>query len=117
MATATALFMAIALLAIPLPAAAHPPTALGLSYDTVAKTLTVEITHASGSPGTHFIKTVEITRDGKPFSKTTYASQPNQATFSYTYPLDDPGEVVEVTVSCSISGSRSDTLRARKTLR
>jgi hypothetical protein len=115
--TAFTLLTAFLLLAVPFPAAAHPPSALVLSYDAAAQTLTIEITHASQSPGTHFIKMVEVTRDGKTLPPTEYKSQPNQATFSYTYPLDNPGDVVEVKASCSIFGSRSETMRMRKELR
>jgi hypothetical protein len=117
MAAACTLVTAVVLLAFPFPAAAHAPTALALSYDAAAQALTVEITHASQSPATHFIKKVEISRDGKVLSTTEYKSQPGQATFSYTYPLDNPGGTLEVRVSCSIFGSRTETMRTGKTLR
>ena len=117
MIAASAYFIAFSLLAFPLQALAHAPTALALSYDATAQLLTVEITHGSQNPGSHFIKKVEITRDGQTLSTTEYKSQPNQATFSYTYPLDNPGTVLDVKASCSIFGSRTETMRTGKTLR
>ncbi|MBA4424088.1 MAG: hypothetical protein C0390_13490 [Syntrophus sp. (in: bacteria)] len=98
-------------LGLPFPAAANAPKEILLTYDAAAKTLTVQITHSSSSPTFHYIEKVEIKKGGKTISTTDYKSQPDQATFSYVYPIEAaPGDVLEVKASCSILGSRTEKL-------
>ena len=93
----------------PFRAAASSPKEVLLAYDATARTLTVQITHSSASPEFHYIEKVEIKKGGKTISTTEYKSQPDQATFSYVYPI-------EATPS-DRSGVRPDQLapRSRKT--
>jgi hypothetical protein len=98
-------------LGFPFPAAANAPKEVLLTYDATARTLTVKITHSSSSPGFHYIEKVEISKVGKTISSTEYKSQPDQATFSYVYPIEAaPGDVLEVKVFCSIFGSKTEKL-------
>jgi hypothetical protein len=46
------------LLGFPFPAAANAPKEVLLTYDAAAKTLTVQITHSSSSPGWHYVAKV-----------------------------------------------------------
>jgi hypothetical protein len=99
------------LLGFPFPAAANAPKEVLLTYDAAAKTLTVQITHSSSSPGWHYVAKVEIKKGEKTISTAEYKSQPDQATFSYVYPIEAaPGDVLEVKASCSILGSRTEKL-------
>ena len=75
-------------LGFPFPAAANAPKEVLLTYDAAAKTLTVQITHSSSSPTFHYIEKFEIKKGGKTISTTDYKSQPDQATFSYVYPIE-----------------------------
>jgi hypothetical protein len=99
----------------PLPAAANAPKEVLLTYDATARTLTVQITHSSSSPTFHYIEKVEIKKGGKTISTTEYTSQPDQATFSYLYPIEAaPGDVIEVKATCSILGSKTGKLTVSK---
>jgi hypothetical protein len=103
------------LLAFPFQAAANAPKKVLLTYDAAARTLTVQITHSSPFPGWHYIAKVEIKKGEKTISTAEYKSQPDQATFSYVYPIEAaPGDVLEVTASCSIFGSRTEKLTVNK---
>ncbi len=102
-------------LGLPFPAAANAPKEVLLTYDATARTLTVRITHSSSSPTFHYIEKVEIKKGGKTIASTEYQSQPDQATFSYAYPIEAaPGDVLDVKVGCSIFGSRTEKLTVGK---
>ncbi len=114
-ATACLLLTALLLLGFPFQAAANAPKEVLLSYDATARTLTVQITHSSSSRRFHYIEKVEIKKGGKTIATTDYKSQPDQATFSYVYPIEAaPGDVLEVKASCSIFGSRTEKLTVNK---
>lgn len=102
-------------LVFPFRADASSPSEVLLTYDAAARTLTVKITHSSSFPGWHYIAKVEIKKGDKMILLTDYKSQPDQATFSYVYPIEAaPGDVLEVTASCSILGSRTEKLTVNK---
>ena len=66
-----------------------------LTYNQPKHMLEVRITHdASKDPAAHFVKNVEIKKDGKTIAATEYRSQPGQATFAYSYPLEAAPEDV-----------------------
>lgn len=98
-------------LGFPFWAAASSPKEVLLTYDATTRKLTVRITHSSAAPEFHYIEKVEIKKGGKSISATEYKSQPDQATFSYVYPLEAaPGDVLEVKAICSILGSKTEKL-------
>jgi hypothetical protein len=101
-------------LGLPFPAFANAPKEVLLTYDGAAKTLTVQITHSSSSPGWHYVAKVEIKKGEKTISTVEYKSQPDQPTFSYVYPIEAvPGDVLEVKANCSIFGSRTEKLTVK----
>ncbi len=117
-AVAGILLTSLLLIVWPFQAAAHPPKEVALTYDAAALKLTVRITHSASTSGPHYIKKVEIKKDGKTITATEYVSQPDPVTFSYTYPVDaGTGSVLEVTATCSIFGSKTEKLDMRKTPR
>jgi hypothetical protein len=92
---------------------AHPPSDIALSYDGVSQILKVGITHASKSPDKHYIKKVEITKNGAVVYAEDYKIQPEAPSFSYDYKIDiAAGDAVEVKVSCSVFGSKKKKLEA-----
>jgi hypothetical protein len=98
----------------PFRAAASSPNEVLLTYNATARTLTVQITHSSMSPGFHYIEKVEIKKGGKMISTTEYQNQPDQATFSYVYPIEaTPGDVLEAKAICSIFGSKTEKLTVK----
>ena len=110
---AAVLFLAILLL--PAPSAAHPPTEITLSYDRTGHMLTVLITHETPLPEAHYIVKVEIKKNDTIVSTSLYESQPDPKTFSYTYPVDaNTDSVVVVTATCNISGEKTVMLDMRK---
>ncbi len=99
------------LLAGPVTAVAHAPKEIKLEMDSGMQNLTVTITHKSPLPNWHYIKLVQITKNGAVVSKNEYKNQPDQETFEYKYPLAaTAGDVIEVTVTCNMSGSKSAKL-------
>jgi flagellar basal body L-ring protein FlgH len=92
-------------------AAAHAPKEVKLEMDTGMQNLNVTITHKSPFPNWHYVKLVQITKNGSIVSTNEYKNQPDKETFEYTYPVAvTAGDVIEVTVSCSITGSKSAKL-------
>ena len=90
---------------------ANAPQDVKLEYDSSAQTLAVTITHKSSFPGFHHIKYVEIKKNSAVISTTNYDSQPGEATFTYTYKVAAAeGDKLEVTVTCSLAGSKTATI-------
>jgi len=100
----------------PQPVSAHTPENVQLEYDSYTHTLKVTITHNTSSPDTHFIKSVEIRKNGLVLSRNEYDSQPARDTFTYAYDVSvaADGDTFEVTANCSISGYKTGTLIIRK---
>lgn len=112
------LFAATFLLTIaPAIVGAHAPGSVTLSYNSATQTLTVTVVHQTGSPNSHYIKKVEIKKNGKSADTYNYQSQPDPSEFSYTYNIPAKmGDKLEVTASCSIFGSKTATLIVQKQL-
>jgi hypothetical protein len=92
----------------PAPANATPPSDIQLAYNMSDQTLTATITHASFMPGIHYIKTVEIKKNGQTISTNTYKNQPDKKVFTYYYKIPAiAGDELEVTASCSMYGSKT----------
>jgi len=109
---------ALFVLASASPLAAHAPDQIQLTYDAAKRLLTVQITHDSGTPDKHYVKKVEIKKNGKTITTADYTKQTGKETFSYTYPLEaGSGDVIEVTATCNMIGSKTEKLDMRKTLR
>ena len=97
------------LLLVAVPVAATPPSAMSLSYDQSSSELSVTITHPVMNIPGHYIKYVNLTVNGNVDNDSLYTSQPAD-TFTYMYPLVlRPGDLVEATATCSLSGSGTAT--------
>ena len=92
------------------PSFATPPEKIEVRYSYPTQTLVVQITHES-KRGNHFIKFVEITKNGSIVGIHTYDSQPTTNKFTYVYKipaLDD--DMFEVTVTCSRGDSKKSSV-------
>lgn len=94
---------------------ANAPQDVKLSYDSQTQMLTVAITHKSPFPSTHYIKSVEINKNGNILSVNKYENQPDQATFTYSYNVPAAaGDTIEAKASCSLFGSKTTNLTVGK---
>jgi hypothetical protein len=90
---------------------ANAPQDVKLSYDSQSRVLAVTITHKSPFPNYHYIKIVEIKKNGSVMSTNKYENQPDQDTFRYSYKVPAAaGETLEATASCSLFGSKTTNL-------
>jgi hypothetical protein len=89
---------------------ADAPQDVKLAYDSESQTLMVTIIHKS-SFGFHHIKKVEIKKNSSVVSSNNYDSQPKEVPFTYTYNMEAAkGDKLEVTATCSMSGSKTATI-------
>ncbi len=94
----------IAVFAI-LPAGAHSPSDLQLSYDPAKGELLARFTHPVANPSSHYLREVEVEVVGFSPERYLYSSQPSVDTFSYVFPLQlSAGGRVRVKGTCSIGG-------------
>lgn len=99
----------LSLVIYPISAYATAPKDLKLAYDSKTQTLQATIAHPSPVPKFHYIKKVEIKKNGEVVSTNTYKNQPDKSTFSYTYMMPaTEGDVIEVTASCNLWGSKTE---------
>ena len=110
--TALARFLVIlvsALFALSLPhlVLAHSPEKVDVHYDFKSQSLIVKITHPSNNPDRHFVKEVEVKKNGQVVQRGAYVKQDGNV-FTYTYKMQATAEdVIEVTATCSIHGSKT----------
>jgi len=90
---------------------AHPPKDVTLSYDAGAQVLSVTITHSTFFPSKHYVKMLEIRKNGTEVSSTPYSSQPDSDTFTYTFPMKaSPGDEISATAICNVFGAKAGTI-------
>ena len=93
------------------PSYATPPKSVDLAYDAKTQTLSVTINHFTLAKGMHYIKLVEIKKNGVSLSKNEYIAQPTDSVFTYTYKVQAvKGDILEVTASCNFWGHKTSTL-------
>jgi len=108
-------YLVILLLVIPAllisPVAAHPPSALNLTYTSSTSELSVTITHAVRDPADHYIDPVEIRSGAAILILANYTSQPTTGTFTYLYTVPaKSGDLLEVNATCNKGGSLTETI-------
>ena len=90
---------------------ATAPKSVDLIYDMNTQTLSVTIKHQTLFAGMHYIKYVEITKNGTLISKNKYGTQPTGSIFTYTYNIPaEKGDVFDVTATCNLWGHKTSTL-------
>ena len=76
-----------------------------------AQTLSVIIIHDTSAASRHYIKYVEIKKNGTTISKNKYDTQSTGSILTYTYNIAaKKGDVFEVTAICNIWGHKTSTL-------
>lgn len=109
------LFMAFMVFAVgcfcPQSSYASPPENIQLKYNLSTQTLSVAITHDTILKGSHYIKYIEIKKNGSVVSINTYTSQPTGGTFTYYYKISAIEEdTFLVTATCNLRGSKAAPL-------
>jgi hypothetical protein len=101
----------LAICLLVLPASANPPSDISVNYDKTTEQLSVTITHPVDDPATHHIRNVKVTINDRVAIDKDYQTQPAKGSFTYTYPVQvTAGDVVKVTASCNLAGSRDAVL-------
>jgi len=94
--------------AIPFIVFANAPSGLAVSYNLETQDLQVTITHPVNDPTTHYIYKVELQKNGMIHNTSTYTSQPDPNSFTYTYRVNaTTGDTIDVTASCIQGGSKT----------
>jgi len=87
---------------------ANAPSGMTVSYNLETQDLRVTITHPVSDPTTHYIYKVELQKNGLLYNTSTYTSQPDSNSFTYTYPVNaTTGDTIDVTASCVQGGSKT----------
>jgi hypothetical protein len=95
------------------PAFSHGPADVALNYDQGKQVLSVTVTHSPFSDS-HYVKEIEIGKNGKSVGKYPYAAQPGEK-FTYTYKVPaQPGDVLEAKATCSKYGSKTGKMVVEK---
>src|SRR5664280_2458623 len=90
---------------------ATAPKSVDLIYDVYKRQLSVTIDHHTLFAGMHYIKYVEITKNGTLISKNKYGTQPTGSIFTYTYNIPaERGDVFYVAATCNLWGHKTSTL-------
>ena len=98
--------LALAAWCLVLPAAAHPPSDIVISYDPGSEKLSVTVTHPTPDSQAHYIRQVLVKQNGRVISDPDYKSQPAKDTFTYTYDVKGlPGDTFTVLATCNLAGS------------
>lgn len=100
-------FLTAAFLLI-LPAWAHPPTDLKLSYDLTAQTLRMEMVHTTNNMREHHIRRVEISKNGGEPTAITVVKQaaPSSHVEELVFPAS-PKDTIRVEVFSKEGGTAS----------
>jgi len=88
------------------PAFSHGPSDVTLNYDQGKQTLAVTVVHSPFS-NSHYVKEIEIGKNGKSVGKYPYTAQAGEK-FTNTYSIPaQPGDVLEAKATCSKYGSKT----------
>ncbi|HOK07897.1 MAG TPA: hypothetical protein PLN44_11320 [Syntrophales bacterium] len=86
---------------------AHEPQEVTLKYDRSAGSLSVTVTHTPYRASSHFIREIEVKKNGRVVGKHPYTEQ-TEGTFTRAYPVSaSSGDVLEAVATCNRYGSRS----------
>jgi hypothetical protein len=91
-------------------AGAHAPKEVKLAYEASTETLQATMTHSPFS-ASHFIAKIEVKKNGRAVTAQAYQGQAAE-TFIYVGNVAAaPGDILEVTTTCSRFGSKTETLK------
>lgn len=91
---------------------AHPPSNVELDFDSTGTVLTVKSVHPVNNPDRHYIIITVTKLNGTEIIKQTLDKQDSKESTEVFYKLNNlkPGDKIEVTAQCSISGKLKTTL-------
>ena len=90
---------------------ATPPATVELKYSIQSQILSVMITHDTALKNNHYIKFVEIKKNGIVVSINNYDSQPTREVFVYRYRIPAIEEdTFQAVVNCNLWGSKTSAL-------
>ena len=114
---AVLILAAVAFLLV-MPAAAHSPADMSISYDPNTAKIYVTITHLVDNPATHYLSRVKVKLNGNVISDPDYKSQPTKDTFTLTYDVNAAsGDEIWVTATCVQGGVLEKTYRVPQPVR
>ena len=89
-----------------MPATAHSPSSMNVTYNMETEELSVEITHQVANGNTHYVKNIIVTINGETVIDQNYSSQSGN-TFSLVFKnvTADIDDVIVVVASCNQGGS------------
>lgn len=90
---------------------AHGPSEVHLDYNFGTQVLTVDVSHNTVNPSTHYIVQIIVEKNSVVFTTRDYTSQPSSASIIDTFnvPADD-GDVLRVTAICNLAGQLSESI-------
>jgi len=90
---------------------ATSPEDVQIKYNLSTQTLSVTITHDTMFKNSHYIKFIEIKKNGAVVSINTYNTQPTGKTFTYYYKIPAIEEdTFGVTATCNMYGNKTSSL-------
>jgi hypothetical protein len=115
---AAVLILAAVVCLLTVPASAHAPTAMNISFDPATAKIYVTITHPVDDPATHYLSRVQVKLNGDVISDPDYKSQPAKDTFTLTYDVNaHSGDEVWVTATCVRGGVLEKTYNVPEPVR
>ena len=107
-----ALFCALLLTVLCVPAFAHPAEKVLLKWEADTETLDVLATHPVSNPARHFIASIVVTVNGAKAAEKTYTAQTDTAGTHERFALPGiaTGSAIEVTTRCNVSGTLKQTM-------
>ena len=101
---------------IPQPTYAHSPSAMRVIYDPSSKLLSVAVSHPVVNPRTHFIRRIEVIKNGIVIAERQFIMQYRKVLQQYKFELENvnPNDTISVIAYCNISGEieKSGTLNS-----
>ena len=95
---------------------ADPPQDVTLTYNSETQSLTVTVTHKTTFAGFHYVKQLEIRKNGEAVKTSNFKSQPDKPAFTQTYAIPAiPGDKFEVNAICNLQGNKTATLLVSET--
>lgn len=90
---------------------ATPPSDMKIEYNQTSKVLKVSMVHVTTNPGDHFIRKIEVFKNGESVKVYHFARQPSAREVSLEIPLEaKEGDVIEVKAICNQAGSKTESL-------
>jgi len=112
------LILAAVVCLLTMPASAHAPTDMNISFDPTTAKIYVTITHPVDDPATHYLSRVKVKLNGDVISDPDYKSQRTKDTFTLTYDVNaHSGDEVWVTATCVRGGVLEKTYKVPEPVR